>query len=187
LACEPRKLRRGDCAADSGLNPHPIPGWFLERKGAGEASVWVRARVRDRAGPCASPGWSGATGNGKRSSRSGRSGAEELGAGRKKGRGDGGTNRRARLVNRRRARVLLGRAGGGVAGWTQEQEEGRGAGLGRREGGVNGLADWAASGREPGWFGLNRTRLKAGFGLVWVLLFLWFSFSFSFSNLLKSN
>ena len=50
---------------------------FLERKGAGEASVWVRARVRDRAGPCASPGWSGATGSGKRSSRSGRSGAEE--------------------------------------------------------------------------------------------------------------
>ena len=65
LACEPRKLRRGDCAAESGLNPHPIPGGFLERKGAGEASVWVRARVRDRAGPCASPGWSGATGSGK--------------------------------------------------------------------------------------------------------------------------
>ena len=37
--------------------------------------------------------------------------------------------------------------------------------------------------------GLGRigTGLKAGFGPVWVLLFLWFSFSFSFANELKSN
>ena len=58
---------------DSGSKPHPIPGRFLEGKGAGEAGVRARARALDRAGPCAR-GRSGATCSGNQSSRGGTEG-----------------------------------------------------------------------------------------------------------------
>ena len=116
MACEPLELQRGDCAADSGLNPHPIPGWFLERKGAGEAGMRVRARARDRAGPCAHAGRSGATRSGNWSSRSGTEDrfGEEDGADSGPGLSAGAT--RARAWERRLRRGPCWQAGRGELG-----------------------------------------------------------------------
>ena len=51
MACEPRRLRRGDCAADSGSNP----GLTSRRRGAGCAgvdSVRLGHRAERALGPC---------------------------------------------------------------------------------------------------------------------------------------
>jgi len=56
LACEPRELRRGDCAADSGSNP----GLTSRRRGAGCAgvdSVRLGHRVERALGPCRWGAW----------------------------------------------------------------------------------------------------------------------------------
>jgi len=69
----PRERPTRIAAVIAGSSPHPIPGWFLEGKGAGEAGVRARARALDRAGPCAR-GRSGATCSGNQSSRGGTEG-----------------------------------------------------------------------------------------------------------------
>ena len=131
---------------DSGSSPHPIPGWFLEGRGAGEAGVWVRARVRDGAGPCASAGWSGATGSGKRSSRSGWSGAEE-----RLGGEDGADSGPGLSVG---AHGALARGAGERAGWARRlrgsvglrRERERGVERGHGAGRVRGRAGFASRG-----------------------------------------
>ena len=95
-----------------------FPGCFLEGKGAGEAGMRVRARARDRAGPCAHAGRSGATRSGNRSSRSGTEDrfGEEDGADSGPGLSAGAT--RARAWERRLRRGPCWQAGevGGLRG-----------------------------------------------------------------------
>ena len=111
MVCEPRRLRRGDCAADSGSNP----GLTSRRRGAGCAGVnsvrlWHRA---ERAlGPCRWGAWQPGSGGWERTAGEAEAPAEE----------EEGADWRAGLV-RDNARVGAG-LGHGVSGWAE-------AGLGR--------------------------------------------------------
>ena len=105
-------------------------GCFLEGKGAGEAGMRVRARARDRAGPCAHAGRSGATRSGNRSPRSGTEDrfGEEDGADSGPGLSAGAT--RARAWERRLRRGPCWQAGeaGGLRGRAGRGELGRALG-----------------------------------------------------------
>ena len=76
MACEPRRLRHGDCAADSGSNP----GLTSRRRGAGCAGVnsmrlWHRAERALR--PCRWGAWQPGSGGWERTTGETEAPAEE--------------------------------------------------------------------------------------------------------------